>query len=145
GENSVYLGVWIEGFRSVRSKLQKPLARVFRDRHEKRAAQRNAATDILADYVALEPEVLADLLMDADDEQFTVLYPKLKAYPERATASLSRELDRKAPTAWNNAAFDPVWTRSDATLADKMPAARALLAERLALSHGAMSERLFVA
>ena len=40
------------------------------------------ATGILADYAADQPRVLADLLMDADEKQFAVIYPKLKEHGE---------------------------------------------------------------
>ena len=38
-------------------------------------AERSLATNFLADYVADQPQVLADLLMDADEKQFPVIYP----------------------------------------------------------------------
>src|SRR5262249_27334852 len=41
------------------------------------------------------PHRLADLLMDADDKQFAVLYPKLKQQAERGLPVLIGEIDRK--------------------------------------------------
>ena len=40
--------------------------------------ERSVATNLLADYAADKPQVLADLLMDADEKQFAVIYPKFK-------------------------------------------------------------------
>ena len=84
------VGFWIEGFRPVKEKLLEPLAAVFRDRKEERSAERSLATNILADYAADQPDVLADLVQDADEKQFAVLFPKLEAYPERAVAAMAR-------------------------------------------------------
>jgi serine/threonine protein kinase len=93
-ENAVYLGVWLDGFRPVKERLLGPLAHAFRDRGEGRTAERNLATSILADYAADRPDVLADLVMDADAKQFAVLYPKLKDHGDRGLPLLEKEVDR---------------------------------------------------
>ena len=72
--NPVFLGIWLEGLRPVRTRLLAPLSAVFRERAAKRAAERILAANILADYAADQPSLLADLLMDADDIQFGVLF-----------------------------------------------------------------------
>ena len=70
---------------SVRSRaeLLAPLADIFRDPIAGNA-ERTLATNILADYAADQPQVLADLLMDADEKQFAVIYPKFKEQGDRA-------------------------------------------------------------
>jgi serine/threonine protein kinase/formylglycine-generating enzyme required for sulfatase activity len=97
--NAVFLGPWLEALRPVRGRLLSPLAAAFRDRQEGRAAPRSLATDILADYAADRPEVLTDVLLDADEKQFAVLYPKVAAHRERAVAlcheSLEAALDQQ--------------------------------------------------
>jgi formylglycine-generating enzyme required for sulfatase activity len=90
--NAVFLGPWLEVLRPVWGRLLSPLAAAFRDRWEGRAAQRSLATDILANYAAGRPEVLADLLLDADEKQFGVLYPKVAAHRERAVALFQETL-----------------------------------------------------
>ena len=60
-----------------------PLAAVFRDT-TRSETERLLATDILADYAADQPQMLADLLMDADAQQFAVLFPELREHGERA-------------------------------------------------------------
>ena len=67
-----------------------PLADIFRDRNAERAAERTLATNLLADYAADQPQVLADLLMDADEKQFAVIYPKFKDRGERGSAPADR-------------------------------------------------------
>ena len=77
-ENPVYLGQWSEAFRPVKNSFLAPLADIFRDRNAERAAERTLATNLLADYAADQPQVLADLLMDADEKQFAVIYPEVQ-------------------------------------------------------------------
>ena len=55
------------------------------------------ATNLLADYAADQPQVLADLLMDADEKQFAVIYPKFKEQGERGLPVLTGEIDKKLP------------------------------------------------
>ena len=52
---------------------------------------------LLADYAADQPQVLADLLMDADEKQFAVLYPKFKEQGERGLPVLTGEIDGNLP------------------------------------------------
>src|SRR5262249_49867697 len=94
-ENPVYLDLWLKGFRPIKDKLLPPLGVVFRDRRAERGPERSLATVYLADYAADQPEVLADLLLDADDKQFARLYPKIEAYGERGRWLFQRELDKE--------------------------------------------------
>ncbi len=96
-ENPVYLGQWSEAFRPVKNSLLVPLADIFRDRSSERASKRTLATNLLADYAADQPQVLADLLMDADEKQFAVIYPKLKDRAEHGLPLLAAALDTKLP------------------------------------------------
>ena len=66
---ALHLSLWMEALRPVRTKLLPQLSAVYRD-SGRRETERSLATDILADYAADNPQVLADLLMDADDKQF---------------------------------------------------------------------------
>jgi serine/threonine protein kinase/formylglycine-generating enzyme required for sulfatase activity len=96
-ENPVFLGQWSAAYRPVKDALLKPLAGIFRDLRPERAAERSLATNLLADYAADNPQMLADLLLDADDKQFVVLYPILKEQAERALPVLAGEIDKKLP------------------------------------------------
>ena len=92
----MYLAVWIEAFRPVRAKLLAPLNDSL-SRSPRRESERTLATDILADYAADQPQVLADLLMDADEKQFAVIYPKFKEQGEQGLPVLTGEIDKKLP------------------------------------------------
>jgi len=96
-ENAVYLGQWSEAFRPVKNSLLVPLAAIFRDRNAERASERTLATNLLADYAADQPQVLADLLMDADEKQFAVIYPKLKDRAGHGLPLLNVVIDTKLP------------------------------------------------
>ncbi len=81
----------------MRTKLLPQLSAVYRD-SGRRETERSLATDILADYAADNPQVLADLLMDADDKQFAVIYPKFKDRSEQGLPLLTGEINKKLPS-----------------------------------------------
>jgi formylglycine-generating enzyme required for sulfatase activity len=95
--NPVFLAPWMEGFRPVRAKLLAPLSAAFRDRGEGRTPERSLATSILADYAADEPQVMADLLMDADEKQFALMYAKVKEHGDRGLPLLFGEVGKTLP------------------------------------------------
>ncbi len=97
--NPVFLGIWVDGFRPVKSRFLAPLAAIFRDRRAaRRAAERTLAANILADYAADQPPLLADLLMDADDIQFAALFPKVREQGAPGLLPLRAALDARPPT-----------------------------------------------
>src|SRR5262249_51950814 len=103
-ENPFFLGQWGEAYRPVKNSFLPSLADIFRDQQPERAAERTLATNLLADYAADQPQLLADLLMDADDKQFAVLYPKFKEQGERGLSVLTGEIDKKlSPDAKDDA------------------------------------------
>src|SRR5262249_8790448 len=89
-----HLTAWKDAFRPIRAKFVAPLSVVYRSIN--RAAERSRATEILADY-ATDPDLLADLLMDADDKQLAVIYLKLKEQGERGVPILTSELRKESP------------------------------------------------
>ena len=85
---AVHLASWMDALRPVRGKLLASLSTVFHD-GERRETERSLATDLLADYAVDRPEALAHLLMDANERQFAVLYPKVLSHWERTILVLS--------------------------------------------------------
>jgi eukaryotic-like serine/threonine-protein kinase len=106
----VYLERWMKTLRPVRAKLVGPLSAILRDA-QREPTERTLATNILADYAADELGVLADLLMDADDKQFAVLFPRLKEHGERGLAVLQAEVDKKLPPDAKNDAKEKLAKR----------------------------------
>ncbi len=94
---AVYLAVWMDALRPVREKLLPALSKVYRD-VKRRDVERSLATDILADYAADQPAVLAALLLDADDKQFAVIYAKFKDQGEQGLPILISEIEQKPPS-----------------------------------------------
>ena len=85
--------------RPVGESLLAPLSSTFRDK-DRAESDRSLATNILVDYAGRRPDVLADLLMDAEEKPFAVLFDTLKSHQERAVTLLEAELARKpAPEA----------------------------------------------
>ncbi|VTR92873.1 serine threonine protein kinase : Serine/threonine protein kinase OS=Singulisphaera acidiphila (strain ATCC BAA-1392 / DSM 18658 / VKM B-2454 / MOB10) GN=Sinac_3409 PE=4 SV=1: Pkinase: FGE-sulfatase [Gemmata massiliana] len=92
----LHLSFWMEALRPVRTCLLGPLSEVYR-RPGHKEVERALAADILADYAAEDPQMLADLAMSADEKQFAVIYPKLKAHGARAAVILTSEIDKRVP------------------------------------------------
>jgi serine/threonine protein kinase/formylglycine-generating enzyme required for sulfatase activity len=88
---------WKDLLRPVRHKLLTPLSGVYRS-IDSSAAERSLATSMLADYAADQPRLLADLLLDADEKQFAVIFPKLKEHGERGVPLLTSEFSKEMPT-----------------------------------------------
>jgi serine/threonine protein kinase/formylglycine-generating enzyme required for sulfatase activity len=93
-QNTLVADKWVAALRPVRTKLLVPLSSLFRDT-KRRETERSLATDILADYAADRLELLADLLLDADEKQFAVLYPKLKEHGDQGLTLLLHEVDKQ--------------------------------------------------
>jgi serine/threonine protein kinase/formylglycine-generating enzyme required for sulfatase activity len=96
GVPAVYSSTWMDALRPVGTKLLQPLSALFRDR-KRREMERSLATIFLVEYAVDRPEGLADLLMDGDEKQFAMLYPKIVAWGERGLQPLQRELSTKLP------------------------------------------------
>ena len=80
----MYLGQWMEAFRPVKERCSRRWSTSFEIAIAGASRRATLATNILADYAADNPQVLADLLMDADEKQFAVIYPKFKDSLRRA-------------------------------------------------------------
>lgn len=86
---------WAQMYRPVKDSLFDPLVAIYRDQRAQRTGERILATSLLADYAADKPRVLADLLMDADEKQFAMIYPKLKERSEQGLPLLTSEIERQ--------------------------------------------------
>jgi formylglycine-generating enzyme required for sulfatase activity/tRNA A-37 threonylcarbamoyl transferase component Bud32 len=95
-ENPLPAVTWVEALRPVRRSLLPGLQAVFCDR-QRSDSERSLATGILADYAAERPDILADLIMDADEKQFAVIYKKLKERGEDCVPFLQNEIDKLPP------------------------------------------------
>jgi serine/threonine protein kinase/formylglycine-generating enzyme required for sulfatase activity len=91
----VYLERWRDALKPVLAKLFDPLAAIYRGQDAKKdPSQRTLATNILADYAADNRQILVELLMEADESQFAVIFPKFRDRGEDGLPLLNRELAR---------------------------------------------------
>jgi hypothetical protein len=76
-KNPSHYAPLLDQLRPVRASLLLRLTEVYRSK-EKPEAERSFATTILTDYAGDKPDVLANLLMDANEKQFGLVFPKLR-------------------------------------------------------------------
>jgi serine/threonine protein kinase/formylglycine-generating enzyme required for sulfatase activity len=88
------LGTWSEALHQASTALIEPLIRAFRIGPVDR---RRLAATLLANYAADQPDVLVDLLIDADERQYAILYPRLETRKGEAIAALRQVLARGMP------------------------------------------------
>jgi len=93
------LVAWREALRPAKTKLIEPLVSIYRNTSQKEKEQaRSFATETLADYAADQPEELFNLLADAEEFQFPVIFQKLARYKDEAVRLAAEEFARKPPT-----------------------------------------------
>jgi formylglycine-generating enzyme required for sulfatase activity len=102
--NPMSLGPWTECFRRVRARLLEPLGAIFREGEGERRAESLQAANLLAEYAADRPGLLASLLLDADEKQFVILFPRYAANSADGRAVLEGELTKPPPPADQEAA-----------------------------------------
>jgi formylglycine-generating enzyme required for sulfatase activity len=90
-KNPSHYATLLDQLRPVRAWLLPSLTEAYRNK-ERPESRRSVATTILAEYASNQPSILAELLMDADEEQFAVIYPNVAADRERAVAILEGTL-----------------------------------------------------
>ncbi len=95
-ENALRLERWLDALRPVSKRLIGPLAAIYRDR-SRTEDERFSATIILEQYAADDPDVLVNLIKDADLRQYVVLLPVLKHQPIRVKDLLEEELEQQPP------------------------------------------------
>ena len=96
--NVVYLRDWLDALHPARGELTAPLATIFRDKKHPET-ERSLAMNILADYASNQPTLLADLLMDSEENPFAALFDKLKTHQDLAVRPLEDELAKPSPAA----------------------------------------------
>ena len=125
----LHVAVWGRGLSDVRAALMTPLAEAFRDRT--RPTEARLAAGVLRDYAAERPAVLADLLADADGQQFPLLLEALRVHGEQAITLLQSLASggRKPP---ESATFSG-GLRPPLAVVEKIAKAHGLLTESFAL------------
>jgi hypothetical protein len=90
-ENPASVTPWVEILRPVEAILIEPLTRRFRDSSAP-ASVRVIAAGILAKFVEADPELLSELIVTADSEQFELLFEPLHHHGPAALRLLEDRL-----------------------------------------------------
>jgi serine/threonine protein kinase/formylglycine-generating enzyme required for sulfatase activity len=139
-ENASALARATQTLRPIRVSLLRPLGAIFRDTGRPEA-ERVLAAQLLADYAADRPNVLADLAKDAIPRQYALLRPRLQAQKARVIPFLNQELNRRPTPAWKDPPLNPAWRAPDRALLQQIEDAEGLWAERYALCQTLPLER----
>ena len=128
--NTVYLGPWLEALRPVRGKLTVPLVSIFRGNRSE--SIHSLATDILADYASDDPDLIANVLMDADPKAYRAFFPIAQQHETKTLALFQAEIARKPTPLWDDYPLDPSWTTPEPALIRRIESALGILTERFA-------------
>ncbi len=120
---------WRVALQPARERLLGSLATIFRDQN--RPLLRTAATDILAEYASGQPQVLIDMLADAEPFQFPVLLSRLEAHEAAAIKLAEDALARPVAQEWNDRK-DVVFTPPETSVVAKLEAAGGMVHDRFA-------------
>ena len=120
----------MEMLRPIRKQLLTSLATTFRD-PQRPKTERYFATNILADYASDQPNLLADLLMDADPKAYAAFFPIAQEQAAKTLPLFQAEL-KKPAYSWNDSPLDSSWTTTDANLTAKIESAQGMLREHFA-------------
>ena len=93
--NSLLLRPWVEALRPVRGKLTSRLTAIFQEKSRSETVH-SLATDILADYASDDPNLIADLLMDADPIAYREFFPIAQRQQSKTLPLLQVEIAKKA-------------------------------------------------
>ena len=127
----VFLRDWMTALRPVREKLLAPLGVIYRD-PKRRESERSLVTEVLADYADDKPDVLAELVKDADETQFAVMFSRLQEHGNAAIPLLESELQRTLTPDWQDPQLSVKWRAVDPLLVTQIEAAKGLVTERFA-------------
>jgi formylglycine-generating enzyme required for sulfatase activity len=95
-EPAFNLASWMEFLQPIGDNLLGHVEQVYRDTKNPETVRVRCA-EILATYAAGQPERLADLLLDGDEKEFAVLYPKLADRKDFVLDIFDAELDKRIP------------------------------------------------
>ena len=135
GENSLRAATWIRALKPVRDELMQPLGTIYRQKPpNRRQSEIDRATNILADYAADRSDVLFELLLDSEPEQFVELFDVFSAQETSQQTRLQSELSRIATHDWNDEPMGDGWTPLSQQTIDLFQDADGLIDEKFAFA-----------
>jgi serine/threonine protein kinase/formylglycine-generating enzyme required for sulfatase activity/energy-coupling factor transporter ATP-binding protein EcfA2 len=127
----VFLRDWMTALRPVREKLLSPLGVIYRDA-KRRESERSLVTEVLADFASDQPDVLAELVKDADETQFAVVFSRLQKHGKATIPLLESELQRTLTPDWQDPPLSNEWRDVEPLLVKQIETAKGMVAERFA-------------
>ena len=109
-EKPLVLGKWTAALEPLHAVLVDPLVDLFHD-NKRPESERNLATGFLSDFAARRPEVLLDLMLDANEQQFALLWAVLRKDPDQIIPLLCNELAKTMPVQASEEARDELARR----------------------------------
>ncbi|MDG2013567.1 MAG: hypothetical protein P8J33_08680, partial [Pirellulaceae bacterium] len=144
-ENSLRVATWMELLRPIRLNLLDALSSVYRDEEEQFSPdQRALATEILKQYAFDQPQLLAELILEATPGQFVVLFDELRENQKAVLPLLEQELERSLSFQWPELLKDPEWKALDESLEKQFMQAYGLIADSFAFCQTMPLEQFFV-
>ncbi|MGE3780576.1 MAG: tetratricopeptide repeat protein, partial [Pirellulaceae bacterium] len=140
----VHLKDWMSSLYPMRDKLLAPLTEIYRAANGG-SPESVLAAHILVNYAADRPAVLADLISDATEAQFAIVFPALQRQGRQAIERLEAEIARTGEPSWHDEPLPVGWGSIDAALNAEIEAAEGLLTDRFAFVQTMPAERFFVA
>jgi formylglycine-generating enzyme required for sulfatase activity len=129
--NPIYLGPWMSVLEPVRGMLTDPLAAIFSDQARSQA-ERIQATNILADYAARDPRLLAELMLSAEPGEFAILFPVARRQAGQVASILRAELGKTPLPPWSDPPLLPSWLEPNPALGRRIDSAQGVLTGRFA-------------
>ncbi len=129
--NPVFLGDWLDALIPVRHNLMAPLAAIFRSK-DRPESEHDQLQNIITMYADDDPDLIADLLMDADPRSYAAFFPIVQRQKARTLPLFKAEIAKTPTFSWNDPQLDPYWTTPDITLTGKIKSAQGMLHERFA-------------
>jgi formylglycine-generating enzyme required for sulfatase activity len=108
----VFFRLWLDAVKPVKAKLVPRLCTIFRDA-SRPESERLAALSAVVAFAGDRPDLLVDLIADADERRFfNVLFSRLESHGDRATSLLQTEL-AKAVAARRDLPLDSAEGRAE--------------------------------
>ncbi len=129
--NPLHAAVWVATLKPVKQHLVAPLAVVYRIRNGDRSQREiDLATNVLATFTADDIDTMAELVFDAQPNQFTTLQENFASWGGDAVAKIDAELERQVTFDWADLPLDPEWGKLDTALTSAIESADGIVNQR---------------
>ncbi len=121
----------LEMLRPICVRLLPSLSATFRD-GQRPETERSFATNILTDYAADQPAMLANLLLDAGPKAYPAFFSAAQSRQVETLPLFQAEIAKRPTHDWNDPPLGASWSELDSTARSRIEVAGGLVAERFA-------------